>query len=89
LSVVLRLSPFLAPAVLDVAGTEPGPDFDLVRGDALRLVGREKQARQSFAAAAAGRRAIDERTAQPEGETDPATTRERDRDDAGPPDAAG
>lgn len=59
LSVVLRLSPALAPAVLDVAGTEPGPDFDLVRGDALRLVGREGQARQAFASAAAGRRAMD------------------------------
>lgn len=59
LSVVLRLSPALAPAVLDVAGTEPGPDFDLVRGDALRLVGREGQARKAFASAAAGRRAMD------------------------------
>ncbi|MDP9483684.1 MAG: hypothetical protein M3P84_10735 [Chloroflexota bacterium] len=60
LSVVLRLSPALAPAVLDVAGTEPGPDFDLVRGDALRLVGREVQARQAFSSAAAGRRAMDQ-----------------------------
>lgn len=63
LSVVLRLSPGLAPAVLDVAGTEPGPDFDMVRGDALRLVGREMQARRSFAAAAAGRRAMEDRAA--------------------------
>jgi hypothetical protein len=51
LSVVLRLAPALAPAVLDIAAAEPGPDFDLVRGDALRLVGRESQARRSFAAA--------------------------------------
>jgi len=54
LAVVLRLSPALAPAVLDIAAAEPGPGFDLVRGDALRLVGRESQARRSFAAAARG-----------------------------------
>ncbi len=52
LAVVLRLAPALAPAVLDIAAGEPGPGFDLVRGDALRLVGRESQARRSFAAAA-------------------------------------
>jgi hypothetical protein len=52
LAVVLRLAPALAPAVLDVAAAEPGRDFDLVRGDALRLVGRETQARRAFAAAA-------------------------------------
>ncbi len=52
LGVVLRLAPALAPAVLDVAAAEPGRDFDLVRGDALRLVGRESQARRAFAAAA-------------------------------------
>jgi len=52
LAVVLRLAPALAPAVLDAAGTEPGREFDLVRGDALRLVGRESQARRAFAAAA-------------------------------------
>ncbi|MEO8230041.1 MAG: hypothetical protein ABI628_09810 [Chloroflexota bacterium] len=63
LSVVLRLAPALAPAVLDVAAAEPGPDFDLVRGDALRLVGREKQARQAFASAAAGRRKLDREAA--------------------------
>ena len=52
LAVVLRLAPSLAPAVLDLAATESGPEFDLVRGDALRLVGRETQARRSFVAAA-------------------------------------
>ncbi len=51
LAVVLRVSPSLAPAVLDVAAAEPGPEFDLVRGDALRLVGHESQARRSYAAA--------------------------------------
>ena len=53
LSIVLRLAPSLAPAVLDLAAAEPGPQFDLVRGDALRLVGRESQARRAFASAAA------------------------------------
>lgn len=55
LSIVLRLAPSLAPAVLDLAAAEPGPEFDLVRGDALRLVGRESQARRAFAAAAVRR----------------------------------
>ena len=52
LSIVLRLAPTLAPAVLDIATGESGPEFDLVRGDALRLVGRELQARRAFASAA-------------------------------------
>jgi hypothetical protein len=71
LSVVLRFSPALAPAVLDVAGTETGPDFDLVRGDALRLVGREGQARRAFASAAAGRRAMDQEAARARAEESP------------------
>lgn len=52
LAVVLRFLPALAPVVLDIAATEPGPSFDLIRGDALRLVGRESQARRAYAAAA-------------------------------------
>lgn len=52
LGIVLRISPALAPAVLELAGELPGPDFDLLRGDALRLVGREAAAERSFAAAA-------------------------------------
>jgi hypothetical protein len=51
LSIVLRLAPSLAPAVLDLAASVPGAEFDLVRGDAFRLVGRESQARRAFAAA--------------------------------------
>ena len=51
LSVVLRVSPSLAPAVLDIVAAEPGAEFDLIRGDALRLVGHESQARRSYAAA--------------------------------------
>ena len=52
LAVVLRFLPALAPVVLDIVATEPGPSFDLIRGDALRLVGREGQARRAYAAAA-------------------------------------
>ncbi len=54
LAIVLRLAPALAPAVLDLAAAEPGAEFDVVRGDALRLVGRESQARRAFASAARG-----------------------------------
>jgi len=54
LSVVLRTSPALAPVVLDVVGPWPGPEFAMVRGDALRLVGRESAAQQAYAAASAG-----------------------------------
>jgi hypothetical protein len=53
LAVVLRFAPALAPAVLDVVAAEPGPAYDLVRGDALRLVGHETQARRSYATAVA------------------------------------
>jgi hypothetical protein len=53
LAVVLRFAPALAPAVLDVAAAEPGPAYDLVRGDALRLVGHETEARRAYASAAA------------------------------------
>jgi hypothetical protein len=52
LAIVLRVSPALAPAVLDLVGQLPGPDFDLLRGDALRLVGHEAAAERAFAAAA-------------------------------------
>jgi hypothetical protein len=52
LSIVLRRSPGLAPAVLDLVGQLPGVDLDLLRGDALRLVGREAAAERAYAAAA-------------------------------------
>ncbi len=52
LAIVLRVSPALAPAVLDLIGQLPGVDFDLLRGDALRLVGHEAAAERAFAAAA-------------------------------------
>jgi hypothetical protein len=54
LGLVLRLGPPLAPAVLEAVGDPVGPDLALVRGDALRLVGQEWEARRAFVAAAAG-----------------------------------
>ncbi len=53
LAVVLRLAPALAPAVLDAINGLSGPSLELVRGDALRLVGHERDARLAYAAAAA------------------------------------
>ncbi len=52
LALVLRFSPALAPAVLDLVGQLPGPEFDVLRGDALRLVGHESAAERAFASAA-------------------------------------
>ncbi len=53
LGIVLRVSPALAPAVLDIVGSRPGPSFDMVRGDAYRLVGHEAEAQHAFASAGA------------------------------------
>ncbi|MFI5226944.1 MAG: tetratricopeptide repeat protein, partial [Candidatus Limnocylindrales bacterium] len=53
LGIVLRVSPALAPAVLDIVGSRPGPSFDLIRGDAYRLVGHEAEAQHAFASASA------------------------------------
>jgi tetratricopeptide (TPR) repeat protein len=56
LGVALRLSPALAPAVLDAAGAVPvggsSPALELVRGDAYRSVGHESEARRAYASAA-------------------------------------
>ena len=52
LAVALRLSPALAPAILSAVGGTPGPAFDLLRGDAFRLVGHESDARRAYAAVA-------------------------------------
>ena len=57
LSLVLRFSPALAPAVLDLVGQLAGPEFDVLRGDALRLVGHESAADRAFASAAESLRA--------------------------------
>jgi len=53
LAVVLRIAPEMAPAVLDVLSGATGSSIELVRGDALRLAGREADARQAYARAAA------------------------------------
>ena len=52
LAVVLRATPALAPAVLDAIAGRTGPEMELVRGDAYRLVGHETDARLAFSAAA-------------------------------------
>ena len=53
LAVVLRLAPALAPVVLDALNGLDGPSIELLRGDALRLVGHERDARAAYASAAA------------------------------------
>jgi hypothetical protein len=53
LALVLRLAPALAPAVLDAVADHDGPELALVKGDAYRLVGHERDARLAFADAAA------------------------------------
>ncbi|HEU5205810.1 MAG TPA: hypothetical protein VFU17_16075 [Candidatus Limnocylindrales bacterium] len=53
LSLVLRLAPALAPAVLDMLAGDDAPELALVKGDAYRLVGHERDARLAFADAAA------------------------------------
>jgi hypothetical protein len=53
LALVLRLAPALAPAVLDAIEPYDGPEVALVKGDAYRLVGHERDARLAFADAAA------------------------------------
>jgi hypothetical protein len=54
LGLVLRVSPALAPAVLDLVEGRTERGMALVRGDAYRLVGREIEARRAFAEAARG-----------------------------------
>jgi hypothetical protein len=53
LAVALRVSPSLAPAVIDMLAGTKGPEFDLIRGDAYRLVGHEAEAQRAYAAVAA------------------------------------
>jgi hypothetical protein len=53
LSLALRLSAALAPAILDLIGDADGPVMDLLRGDSYRLVGHERDARVAFAHVAA------------------------------------
>jgi hypothetical protein len=54
LGLVLRVAPFLAPAVLDLVDGRTEQGLALVRGDAYRLVGRELDARRAFIEAARG-----------------------------------
>jgi hypothetical protein len=53
LALALRLAPGVAPAVLELLEAADGPELALVRGDAYRLVGHERDARLAFASAAA------------------------------------
>ncbi len=52
LSLVLRVSPALAPAIIDLVAERPERMLALVRGDAYRLVGREIEALRAYADAA-------------------------------------
>jgi hypothetical protein len=52
LALALRLAPSLAPAVLDTLAPYDAPELALVKGDAFRLVGHERDARLAFAEAA-------------------------------------
>jgi hypothetical protein len=52
LILVLRSSPRLAPAVLDLVTARSEPALVLVRGDAQRVVGREREAMRDHAAVA-------------------------------------
>jgi hypothetical protein len=53
LALSLRLAPTLAPAILALLEGVDGPELTLVRGDAFRLVGHEREARVAFASVAA------------------------------------
>jgi tetratricopeptide (TPR) repeat protein len=71
LGLALRLTPALAPAVLDAIEGRSERELALVRGDAYRLVGRELEARQAFAGAASPALPADI-TQTPSSEGDPA-----------------
>lgn len=51
-ALVLRLAPALAPAIIEATGGAAGPAFNIVRGDAYRIVGFETEARRAYAQAA-------------------------------------
>jgi hypothetical protein len=69
LAVALRLSPALAPAILSTVGGTPGPAYDMIRGDAFRIVGHQSDALRCYAAAAV---ALSERRAAAAGAVGPA-----------------
>lgn len=49
LALALRLTPSLAPAILDAIDGRTDHELAFVRGDAYRLVGREREARRAYA----------------------------------------
>lgn len=49
LGLALRFDPTLAPAILDAIGARTDRALAFVRGDAYRLLGREREARQAYA----------------------------------------
>ncbi len=53
LGLVVRVAPSTAPAILDVIGDTPDAGLQMVRGDALRAIGREGDARDAYAIAMA------------------------------------
>ena len=79
LALVLRITPALAPAVIDLIADQQDAGLAFVRGDAYRLVGRELDARRAYAdaarpsdAAASPEPATDDQTDSPSSEGDPA-----------------
>jgi len=94
LALVLRVSPGLAPAVLDIAGSTAGAELDLIRGDAYRLVGHEAEAQRAYASAIATLGGAAAAPSQPAASVPPAvpvapaeTPREPEPPVADPPDA--
>jgi len=53
LALVLRIAPAMAPRILELIESADGPEMAVVRGDAYRLAGHERDARIAFARAAA------------------------------------
>jgi hypothetical protein len=53
LAVLLRVQPATAPAVIDLLDGVSGASLEIVRGDALRLLGRMTEAERAWARAAA------------------------------------
>jgi hypothetical protein len=80
---VLRLTPALAPAVLDLVLDRTERPLALVRGDAYRLVGRESEARRAFGQAARSPRGGSTATTRPVTPTsaDPPAVGDPDIDD--------
>jgi tetratricopeptide (TPR) repeat protein len=70
----LRLAPALAPAVLEATDGARSAVLTMVRGDAYRLAGHEREARQAYAVAARG--GLAERRRQPRPTAGPTGTTE-------------